>query len=235
MAGSAPAAQHLRRAVPERSREPGGPSINTSDGPTPPSRGGARPGAGRPRRADADGAILGATAELVLGVGYGSLRVDDVAARAGVAKSTIYRRWPSKAALVAAAVEELYLGRVAVPDTGALRSDLEALLSNSYQLLTAGPGRLFEILIRESGQRPELTEVVATTMHARRRLYHQVFNRAIARGEIRPETDVALTIDLLLGPLWVRLLVTGDPIDRDAIGRTIDTVLHGVHGSSGRA
>ena len=191
-------------------------------------RGGARPGAGRPRNAGADGDILDATIDLVRSVGYRGLRVDDVAARCGVAKSTIYRRWPSKPALVAAAVDRLYLGRVTVPDTGSLRSDLLQLLGNSYDLLVAGPGRLFETLIRESGQRRELTAVVTATMHARRRLYTQVLTRAIARGELAPETDIGLVIDLLLGPLWVRLLVTGEPIGADTAETVVDAVLHGV-------
>jgi AcrR family transcriptional regulator len=164
----------------------------------------------------------------LLRVGYGRLRVDDVARDAGVAKSTIYRRWPSKAALVAAAVEELYLTRVRVPDTGTLRADLVELLSNSYDLLITGPGRVFAGLIRESGERPELAEVVYSTMHARRRFYTQVLNRAIARGELPPETDGGLAIDLLVGPLWVRQLVTGEPVGRGVVEAIVDMVLCGI-------
>jgi AcrR family transcriptional regulator len=191
-------------------------------------RGGRRAGAGRPRRSDADEKILDTTLELLEQRGYGNLRVDDVAAGTGIAKSTIYRRWPSKSALVAASVQRLYLDRVTVPDTGSLRRDLTALLTNSYQLLTAGPGRIFEGLIRESGQRPELVDVVTQTMHARRRFYSHVFNRAIARGEIPPETDTGLAIDLLLGPLWVRLLVTREPIHLHNIHTTVHAVLDGL-------
>ncbi len=208
------------------SDRPGAPRV--TGGPAAPPRGGRREGAGRPRRQEADGEILDATIELLGRVGYGALRIDEIADRAGVAKSTLYRRWPSKASLVAAAVRELYLNRVDVPDTGSVRNDLLQLLSNSYQLLITGPGRVFEALIRESGQRPELVEVVTSTMHDRRRFYVQVLNRAIARGELPPETDTGLTIDLLLGPLWVRLLVTGEPIDREAVDRIIDVVLCGV-------
>ncbi len=91
-----------------------------------------------------------------------------------------------------------------------------------------GQGRVFEGLIRESGQRPELVEVVSATMHARRRFYFQVLNRAIARGELPPETDTGLAVDLLLGPLWVRLLVTGEPIDRGAVDDIVELVLCGI-------
>ena len=191
-------------------------------------RGGRRVGAGRPRRAETDGAVLDVTVELLTQVGYAGLRVDDVAQRTGIAKSTIYRRWPSKPAMVAAAVQRLYLEHVEVPDTGSLQADLVALLSNSYQVLVVGRGRVFTRLVRESGHSPELVEVIVRTMHARRRFYRTVFNRAMARGEIAPETDVGLTIDLLLGPLWVPLLVTGEPIGTHVVETTVDSVLQGI-------
>ncbi len=193
-----------------------------------PRRGGSRPGAGRPRRTDVDGDVLVATVDLLGRHGYGGLRVDEVAARSGVAKSTIYRRWPSKAALAAAAVGELYLNRVTVPDTGSLRDDLLELLSGSYRLLGSGAGRVFEGLIRESGSRPEIVEVVQRTVHARRRFYVQVLNRAIARGEVPPDVDTSLVFDVLVGPLWVRLLVTGEPVDAHLVDHIVDLVLCGV-------
>lgn len=193
-----------------------------------PRRGGARPGAGRPRRADADDRILDVTIDLLDRVGYGALRVDDVADEADMAKSTVYRRWSTKAALVAAAVERLYLDQVAVPDTGTVRRDLCDLLNDSYRLLIAGRGRVFASLIRESGTSPEITTLVRQTMHARRRFYMQVLNRGIARGEIPPDVDVGLAIDLVLGPLWVRQLVTGEPISPDAVDRIVDAVLDGI-------
>lgn len=191
-------------------------------------RGGRRDGAGRPRKPGLDDEILDATLDLLDSVGYSDLRVDDVANRVGVAKSTVYRRWPSKATLVSAAIDRLYLGRVTVPDTGDLRSDLVALLDNSYALIVAGPGRVLPDLLRESGRTPELTDLISETMHARRRLYTQVLNRAIARGEIPPEVDTELAIDLLLGPLWVRLLVTGAPVTSKTAREVVDSILPGL-------
>ncbi len=191
-------------------------------------RGGRRPGAGRPRRPELDAQILDATVEVLVRVGYLDLRVDDVADRVGIAKSTIYRRWPSKARLVAAAIERLYLGRVTVPDTGDLRSDLIALLDNSFDLIIAGHGRVIPDLIRESGRTPELIGLITETMQARRRFYTQVLNRAIARGDIPPEVDTELAIDLLWGPLWVRLLVMRRPISRTAARDIVDSVLPGL-------
>jgi AcrR family transcriptional regulator len=191
-------------------------------------RGGRRDGAGRRRRPDVDDLLLDATIELLRRDGYSGLRVEAVAARAGVAKSTLYRRWPSKSTVVAAAIERLYLGHVAVPDTGDLRQDLIALLTNSYEVLIVGPGRIFSDLIRESGGAPDLVQLITETMHARRRFYRQIFNRAIARGDLAPEIDTDLAIDLLVGPLWVRLLVTSQPISKTAVKDIVDSVLDGL-------
>ena len=205
----------------------GGSEGHTSDGHVG-GRGGRRDGAGRPRRAGLDDEILDTTIDLLGRDGYRDLRVEDIADRVGVAKSTVYRRWPSKPTLVAAAVGRLYLDQVTVPDTGDLRSDLVALLDNSYELVIAGPGRVFADLIRESGRTPELVDLITETMHARRRFYTQVLNRAIARGDIPPEVDTELAIDLLWGPVWVRLLVTRHPISQAAVREIVDSVLPGL-------
>jgi AcrR family transcriptional regulator len=194
-------------------------------------RGGRRDGAGRPRRPELDDQILDTTVDLLVRVGYRDLRVEDLADRVGVAKSTVYRRWPSKPTLVAAAVGRLYLDQVTVPDTGDLRRDLVALLDNSFELIIAGPGRVFADLIRESGRTPELVDLITETMHARRRFYRQVLNRAIARADIPPETDTELAIDLLLGPLWFRLLITRQPISNAAVRSIVDSVLPGLIGT----
>jgi AcrR family transcriptional regulator len=191
-------------------------------------RGGARAGAGRPRRPGVEAAVFEAVLGLLTNGGYGSITVATVAERAGVSKTTIYRRWPSKAAMVAAAVSSLYLDRVEVPDTGSLSEDLVALLSESYRLMADGSGRVLERLVRESGQNPELVEVVSTILYARRRLYATMLNRALARGELAPEVDQELLLDLLLGPLWFRLLLSGAPITPDAARSVVDAVLEGV-------
>jgi hypothetical protein len=78
-----------------------------------------------------------------------------------------------------------------------------------YRLLANGDGRVLERLVRESGQNPELVDVVRSILYARRRLYATLLNRAIARGELPPEMDQELLLDLLLGPLWFRLLLSG--------------------------
>lgn len=190
-------------------------------------RGGARIGAGRPRRPGVEEAVFDATLELLSSRDYSEITVETLAARAGVSRTTIYRRWPSKAAVVAGAVSSLYLDRVEVPDTGSLAQDLTTLLTETYRVMADGDGRVLEKLVRQSGRDRELTELVRSILYARRRMYVTILNRAIARGEMPPEADQELLLDLLLGPLWFRLLVSGAPITPAAAGSVVELVLKG--------
>jgi AcrR family transcriptional regulator len=170
--------------------------------------------------------------ELLASRDYSEISMETLAERAGVSRTTIYRRWPSKAAVVAAAVSSLYLGRVEVPDTGSLSEDLVALLSETYRVMADGDGRVLEQLVRQSGQNPELVDVVRSIHYARRRMSTTTLNRAIARGELTPDIDQELLLDLLLGPLWSRLLVSGDPITPDEARSVVRLVLDGALHSS---
>jgi AcrR family transcriptional regulator len=190
-------------------------------------RGGARIGAGRPRRPGVEQAVFEATLRLLATRDYGEISIETMAERAGVSRTTIYRRWRSKAAVVAAAVSSLYLDRVEVPDTGSLSQDLVTLLTETYRVMADGDGRVLEKLVRQSGQIPELTELVRSILYARRRMYATILNRAIARGEMPPEADQELLLDLLLGPLWFRLLVSGAPITPAAARSVVELVLTG--------
>jgi AcrR family transcriptional regulator len=192
------------------------------------TRGGARTGAGRPRSAEADGAILEACLGLLEKHGYGGLSVDDVAAAAGVAKTTLYRRWPSKPALVAAAARPLYHMDLEPPDSGSVREDLLLLLQRSRELMRGRTGRLLTMLLRESAEHDELREPVQAAIYGRRRLYNQVLNRAIARGELRADLDQDLTIDLLLGPFWVRTVVTPSVMPPESVPAIVEALLSGI-------
>lgn len=183
---------------------------------------------GRPREAGLDERLLDAALAQLVRSGFEGLRVDDVAAEAGVAKTTLYRRWPSKERLVADVMRRMYLDNVQAEDHGSLRADLIALVRESYELLFTGPGRVIEDLVRESGGSRELADVVRSTTDARRRAFHHAMNRAVARGELGPDVDHGLVIDLLLGPLWTRLLVSDHPMQRSDVETIVDAVLVGV-------
>jgi Tetracyclin repressor-like, C-terminal domain len=81
--------------------------------------------------------------------------------------------------------------------------------------------------VRQSGQNPELEELVRSILYARRRMYATILNRAIARRDMPPEADQELLLDLLLGPLWFRLLVSGAPITPAAARSVVELVLDG--------
>jgi AcrR family transcriptional regulator len=190
-------------------------------------RGGARRGAGRPRAGD-DQQILEICRALVEKHGYGRLSFDQVAAAAGVAKTTVYRRWPTKTALVAAAVAPLYTNTLEVPDTGSVRGDLLALLHRGRDMMVGRSGRILQMLVREADQHPELNQPLQEELHRRRRIYHQVLTRALARGELRAEVDLDLVSELLIGPCWLRTLVSPAPLPPDVVERIVAVVLDGV-------
>ena len=187
--------------------------------------GAARRGRGRPPSADIDGRILDAALQLLAAGGYAGFRLDALAARAGVAKTTILRRWPSKAAVAAAAVEQLALQTIDVPESGTLRGDLHALLSNAVTVFTDGHGGFVPRLIRESGHHPEIADLLQTVIHTRRLAYRRVLNRAIARHELDPDADQELIIDLLVGPMWTRLLITHERITQPFVDDIVDAII----------
>src|SRR4051794_22218840 len=180
---------------------------------------------GRPLSPELDDRILEAALAMLADVGYAHLRLDALAVRAGVAKTTILRRWPSKAAIAAAAVQKLALQTVEVPESTHLREDLQALLSNAVAAFVSGPGRFVPALIRESGHHPEIADLLATVIETRRAAYRRVLNRAIARHELHPDVDQEVIIDLLVGPLWTRLLITRQPISQALVEEIVDAVL----------
>jgi AcrR family transcriptional regulator len=182
-------------------------------------------GRGRPRDHALDDRILEQVIALLGSHGYAGLTLDELAARSGVAKTTILRRWPSKAAVAAAGVERLALQSVDVPDSGALKVDLLALLHGAVEAFVRGRGQFVAQLIREAGHHPEITDLLYTVIHTRRQAYRRVLALAIARGELAPSVDQDLLIDLLIGPIWTRMLITRDPITREYVDSIVEAVL----------
>jgi AcrR family transcriptional regulator len=182
---------------------------------------------GRPRAIGADERILDHALTLLTRDGYNGLTLDRLATAAGVAKTTILRRWPSKAAVAAAAVERLALQTVEVPDSGNLRDDLHALIQSAVDVFVRGQGRFVPRLLRESGHHPEIADLLYTVIHTRRLAYRRVLGRAVARHDLHPETDQDLMIDFLIGPIWTRLLITRDPVTDDLVDAIVDFVMSG--------
>src|ERR671926_1643293 len=143
-------------------------------------------GRGRPRDPALDDRILEQTLVLLGSHGYAGLTLDELAARSGVAKTTILRRWPSKAAVAAAGVERLALQSVDVPNSGTLRADLRALLHGAVETFVRGRGQFVARLIREAGHHPEITDLVHTVIHTRRQAYRRGFAPALPPGGLAP-------------------------------------------------
>jgi AcrR family transcriptional regulator len=172
-----------------------------------------------------DDRILEAALATLAEVGYTRLRLDALAARAGVAKTTILRRWPSKAAIAAAAVQRLALWTVDVPESGNLREDLRAMLDNAVAMFGERAGRFVPAMMRESGHHAEIADLLATVIQTRRAGYRRVLNRAIARHDLDPDIDQEVVIDLLIGPLLTRLLITRQPVTHTLVAEIVDAVL----------
>jgi len=182
---------------------------------------------GRPRDASRDQAILAATLEILTEKGYAGLTIDGVALHANVGRPTIYRRWPSKPALVVAAMVES--GRLAMPvvDTGSLRRDLVAMQRRQVDLMNSPAGRRVTAgLIADLAADPQLAETyVSQYMSPRRALVQQALQRGIDRGELKADADFAFIYDLLVGPLFMRAMVWGEQLEPDAAEATVDVIL----------
>ena len=183
---------------------------------------------GRPRDERTDRAILKAARELIAEVGV-EFRTEDVAARAGVGKGAIYRRYTSKDELVAAAIGALVNEEIVVPDTGSTRDDLLALMREAVELYRGpGAGRLMPNLVGAMARTPELANAVREGfLSGRRAALSDVLRRGVERGDLRPDLDLELALDVLGGPLFYRLLITGGPIDEALAEGVADLILNG--------
>jgi len=187
----------------------------------------AKRGPGRPRDARRDEAILAATLELLQEHGYGGLTIERVADEAGVGRPTIYRRWPSKPALVVAALVQSTRLAIPTPDTGSLRRDLIAVQRHQVELMN-GPAtrRVTAGLVADLASDPHLAERYVTEYLApRRATVWQVLQRGVDRGELAPDADFAFVYDLLVGPLFMRAVVWGQPLAKNAAEKTVDVIL----------
>jgi AcrR family transcriptional regulator len=181
----------------------------------------AAPRRGRPRDAQAEHAILQATIAILSEVGFNQLSIEAVAARAGVGKPTIYRRWPSKPELVLDAVQ-----RLAPPfptaDTGDPLTDLRQIVPELIVGLTSSPVARATLALANDAEMAR--RVGDEYLAPRRAAIADILHRAIAAGELRADIDVEMAIDMMVGPAIYRWLVTAQPVDADTGRRIVDAV-----------
>jgi AcrR family transcriptional regulator len=181
---------------------------------------------GRPRDPGYDKTILDAALEILFEKGYAGLTIDGVAAKTGVGRPTIYRRWSSKPALVIAALTQT-VGLSPTPDTGSVRDDLLAFQRQQVRMMDRPESRRITAgLVADLVGHPELAETYfGDYLRPRQKSVWRALQRGVERGELRPDADFAVIYDLLLGPLFVRSVVRGELLGPDLAAQTVDVVL----------
>lgn len=182
----------------------------------------------RPRGQVREQAILAAVVELVSELGYERVTVDAIATRARASKATIYRRWPSKADLVAAALRRQAQGdgSIDIADTGSLHGDLLAAVHSATRALTGTDGPSLLSLVDAVRDDPVLRAQVRDQIEGgSAQLGATIASRATARGELDPDTDVGQVLTLAIAHLFLTLLLHGQPPTADDQVQLVDTVL----------
>jgi AcrR family transcriptional regulator len=183
---------------------------------------------GRPRSEKAQKAILAAVMELLLDQGLHAMNMDEVARRAGVSKATIYRWWPSKERLALDALAAEWASAPAgLGDTGSLRGDLLARLLPWLRQLNRKPyARVVAGLVAEAQTNPEFAELYRSHfVQARRDATRELLVRARDRGEIDADSNLEVTLDLLYGPIYHRLLHGHAPLTERFAQQVVDYVI----------
>ncbi|WP_406488202.1 TetR/AcrR family transcriptional regulator [Streptomyces sp. NBC_01650] len=194
------------------------------------------PRTGRPRSAAADEAILEATRASLVDLGWSKLTMSDVATRAGVAKTTLYRRWAGKNELVVDAVAVLF-DELELPDLGSLSADVQAVVLQFAALLERPETQTALMAVVAESTRDEAlrTRIRDSIVHRQKRLVLQGRQRAQERGELPVEQDedtasttADLIFDVIAGAVVHRALVSAEPVDADWARRFTALLLTGL-------
>lgn len=184
---------------------------------------------GRPRNIETEKAILAASYDLLLENGFGTVTVDKIAERAKVSKATIYKWWPNKAAVVMDGFLSAAMARLPVPDTGSAITDIVIQATNLARFLTSREGKVINELIAEGQADLKLAEEYRLRYFNPRRLdSRRILERGVQRGELKKDLNIELCIDLIYGPLFYRLLVTGEKLDESVIEVLVNYAFEGI-------
>lgn len=180
------------------------------------------------RSARVQTAVFQTAVQVLQEQGYEFTTIAEIAERAGVHETSIYRRWKTKEALLVEAVLAQTKEQLSIPDTGALRSDLVRFLQELRLFFQSPLGiAITHLLVSTAGN----TEVAtARRLYWNRRfiVVKKMFERAVQRGEIRASVDLQLLTETVIGPLYVREILTGEPLHQDLPEQIVDLILHGV-------
>ncbi|MCW2850156.1 MAG: transcriptional regulator, TetR family [Marmoricola sp.] len=184
---------------------------------------------GRPRDPEADGRILAAASALILLRGFDSMTVDEVATSAGVGKATVYRRWARKEDLAVAAMEQLYRSEMPTPDTGSIREDLRQAYASALTFINSATGTDYvRTTIKESMRDDRIATLYREAAERTEASSMVMFDRAIARGEVRPDIPKHIAVQLMGGIIAMRA-TTGQPMPgMEDLDQMVDFVLQGI-------
>ena len=184
---------------------------------------------GRPRSEQVEQAIVDATLDLLSDVGFQALSIEAIADKAGVAKTTVYRRWPGKDELVLDALSRLK-GPIRTPPGDDVRADLIFLLEHVRQQWSRSPhGRLMHRLSVEGWDRPELyCDFRDRLIKPRRQVLMDVLQRGVDEGLIRADADLDAVHDLLVAPILAAAFTHQSMVSRSVLEFNVDTILAGV-------
>ena len=176
------------------------------------------------RRARTEEAILEAARALIAEKGVDGLTIEGVAARSGVAKTTIYRRWRDKEELALAILVDATAKVSAPPDLGDTRKELLTFVKTAKKIIRQGG--VVQGLVSDIATKPHLSRTYRERIvDVRLAEIKTVIDRGIERGELRPDTNVRVAHELLVGPLFYRLLFSGAPLNNEHANQIVDAVM----------
>ncbi|MGO4545598.1 TetR/AcrR family transcriptional regulator [Paenibacillus sp. 2TAB23] len=184
---------------------------------------------GRPRNVKTQHSILTASYELLLEDGFGSVTVEKIADRAKVSKATIYKWWPNKAAVVMDGFLAAAAARLPVPDTGSTFDDIVIHATNLVRFLTSREGTIIRELLGEGQFDSGLADAYRTRYFQPRRLEAKsLLEKGVQRGELKKDLNLELSTDLIYGPIFYRLLVTGGALDASYVQHLVTNAFEGI-------
>jgi AcrR family transcriptional regulator len=184
---------------------------------------------GRPRSEESRLAVLRATSELMLEVGVRAMTTEGIAKRSGASKATIYKWWPNKYAVAIEAFLSAMFAESADPDTGSAREDFRRALRGMMRFYASPSGRVFAQLVGEAQFAPQVAaELRDRLVGSRRQLVRAIWDRGVARGELRPDVDPEAAIDVVFGPAMYRLVAGHAPLDDAAADAIVAVAMGGL-------
>jgi AcrR family transcriptional regulator len=173
-------------------------------------------------------AVFEATVAEVVEHGVDAVNVAAIASRAGVHETSIYRRWRTRGDLIVDALLDRSALVIPAPDTGSIRGDLVELARLVIAYLSSPIGHALVRTVAIAVEDPTLAQARTTFLAGRLTAMRVLIDRAIGRDELAADTDVRLALELLVAPLHVRLLLTGEPLTDDLPEKLVDVLLDGL-------